>query len=148
MSNPTYQIPTKNMAEIASLRLSGIFNVQTAGSGRMRRKKSVVTLPTPWITTSIRVRVHVSETKAARKSSWEVPVEGAHMAAKAMTNERWKATTTTMPAIEAIRIHFKTLKICKYRIRTEILTKQIANGKITSTRRESLVVSLSDRSRE
>jgi hypothetical protein len=138
--DPAYQIPIENIADTASLRCRGICLVQTAGSGRTRRKRSMATFPAPWNTTRRRVREHVSETKAARKSSCETPSEGegAHMTAKAMDSERWKDMMNTMPAIEAIRIQFRTLKICKYNIRTEVLTAQMANGAIISTRRASL----------
>jgi hypothetical protein len=123
------------MDDTAIFCLRGICNRQTAGRGRIRRKKSVETFPAPWSTTNTRVRVHVSEMKAAKKSSCDEPDEGAHMVAKATEIERWKAVMTTIPMIETIRIHLRTLNICKYRIRTEVLTRQIASGRSISTSR-------------
>lgn len=132
----TYHRPTENIAEAASLRRSGICIAQMAGSGRIRRNKSMATFPAPWNTTRIRVRVHSFEMKAARKSSREDPC-GAHMAANVMDIERWKATMKTIPAIDAMRIQLRTLKTCKYSIRTEVLTAQMDSGRVISTRRDN-----------
>lgn len=104
-----YERPTRNMDETPSLRPRGICSVQTTGSGRTRRNTSVTTLPTPWVTTRLRVRAHMGETKAARKSRCEEPV-GEHMTAKAMHVDRCQSEMTTIPVMETIRIHCRTLK--------------------------------------
>lgn len=105
----TYERPTKNMDEIPSLRPRGICSVQTTGSGRTRRNTSVTTLPTPCITTRLRVCEHLGETKAARKSRCEEPV-GEHMTANAMHVDRCQSEMTTIPVMETTRIHCRTLK--------------------------------------
>lgn len=129
------------MEDTASFRLIGMFSFQTAGSGRIRRKRSEITGPTPWITTRTRVLLQDSDMKAARKSSCESPVEGEHMTAKQMETDRWNPTTSMIAMMDVMRIHLMTLKILRYRIKTETLTKQSAWGASISTRRASLLVS-------
>lgn len=97
-----------NIDVTAILRFRGIWRLQTAGRGRTTRNTSVATLPTPWSATSTRVRMHVSDRKAVKKSVYEVPVDGAHIAEKAMDNENWKDVMPVIPVMHAMRIHFKT----------------------------------------
>lgn len=97
------------MHETPSLRPRGIRSVQTTGSGRTSRNTSVTTLPISWMATRLRVREHLDEKKAARKSRCEEPV-GEHMTAKAMHVDRCQSEMTTIPVIETIRIHCRTLK--------------------------------------
>lgn len=82
-----YDKPTMNIDVTAILRFRGIRRPKTGGRGRITRNTSVTTLPTPWITTRTLVRMQVSDRKAFRKSRYEDPVDGAHMAEKAMGNE-------------------------------------------------------------
>lgn len=89
----------------------------------------------------MRALSQVLDMKAARKSSCEEPVEGAHMAAKAMAIEKWKPVVSTMPVMQATRIHFRMPKICMYKNKTEIFTKPSDTGPKTSVRRDSLLVS-------
>lgn len=57
--------------------------------------------------------MQVSDRKAFRKSIYEEPVDGAHMAEKAMGNESWKAVMPVIAAMHAMRIQVKTWKTCQ-----------------------------------
>ena len=64
-----------------------------------------------------------------------MPVEGEHMTANEIVIEAWKAVATTMPMIDPKRIHLRTRKIWRYRIKTEAFIKQNDSGPNIWTRR-------------